>query len=1167
MTRTDPPDLLASTAYRDIEASPASTRSAHLCPSAKKCDGHWLPGTLEDNQEWINKRRCRSFDLESLSDSRYCTSLMEYTYRRVERHAVHPDLAWNALAQQGQQRFSSPDLISHRLPAQYIATVSNHNTTVVSEPGGPELKRRARSKSAPRVKTGFSRVPCEASPPVARRGREVSRAPRDPPRKPEGSPRREPTHNTPPSRPLVNEVHPIKLQPQRGDTSRYSPLYVPDCFVKESRPERQHQQQQQQPATSPHVRCRVDIKPDAAVLHHAGKKLPMTPPYPAEVPWQRYHIAGGHSLTVPRHIPASRTATPTSDSYSSEYRLAYPYSSSAPSGYVQPQPVEIPLQRMPSPREYYGRERRAFSSPNVLTKFFYADDPVSYPSPGPGPHPRTYYQEDLYSNPSPTLTPKMQYFQQNPRARVVHTSPSRSYYGDMEPYPIPYSYPLQAMYPKSYATSEPGPYIIQTPPARTYYTEDPRTYPVQTVPPKIFYVHERFTPPPEHHMPSRGYHTEGRVRQARVCQPQADDWYGSEVSGHSTRHPSSQASQYTPPRVRQEPELTHWYASPCMENPKVGTDAPRSYSKSWDNILDTRVEREQPRERQQQQLRRQSHDDILYQGKQTLSPPNDDRRQPVVVNLSSSPRRYAALSLSDNSLIDRSPTEGGGRLGGGPGKPWFVTPEITITDNDIHQGGKPDRKHAEEEVRPRSPSWDALDSEAGPSAKVSYPETVSCSAVDPTTAKEKTHDSSSLQQSLEQLDELLADLVIDYKPPASRRPSEDLLGQLKKLIGEDEVKTTRTPLPKKGRSREFDSPGPLKKQPQPAFTKMIPGGPPGDLDSGCDGLQQRSAEECSPDESTDEDDTMMCSNSKCQRTETLFNACLYFKSCHSCYTYYCSRNCRREDWDIHKESCLYGRVGSICRHVIKFCRETAEVHKAFSRIAKVGYLSRGRGVLFLGFPSQGSSGNFLRYGLESLLMSPTYLSLRELDSFKDNLGEYCRELQAAGDEYDPSECFLLNVSIAVGDQVPDRPSPRVQAPTVRKYAKVSLASYSPERKAAVAAAAAARKDGDMETLILTPPPGMADIDLEGEAGRKAREICFINIQRELRTRGVFLRHEYPQVYRQLCDFVETNERFTPTTIYPIDKRTGKQFMCMIMAASEPRTLDWVATPNLLDDII
>ncbi|XP_011812793.1 PREDICTED: uncharacterized protein C9orf172 homolog [Colobus angolensis palliatus] len=94
-----------------------------------------------------------------------------------------------------------------------------------------------------------------------------------------------------------------------------------------------------------------------------------------------------------------------------------------------------------------------------------------------------------------------------------------------------------------------------------------------------------------------------------------------------------------------------------------------------------------------------------------------------------------------------------------------------------------------------------------------------------------------------------------------------------------------------------------------------------------------------------------------------------------------------------------------------------------------------------------------------------------------------------------------------------------------------------------------------------------DLDQDGEAGRRAREVAFIHIQRELRLRGVFLRHEFPRVYEQLCEFVEANRRFTPTTIYPTDRRTGRPFMCMIMAASEPRALDWVASANLLDDIM
>ncbi|MFT7817572.1 uncharacterized protein C9orf172 homolog [Arapaima gigas] len=1089
MTRTDPPDILVSTVHRDVNANHISAHSK-FSPPPEQCDSQ-TQSTLEAKQQKSNKRYCRSFDfIGSLDEPVTHISSMEYPYRRTDRHGMHPDVAWNALGQQSHLRFSSPDLFNTRLPTLMPGSDMVGEATVI-------LDRRARSKSAPRVKTTLTPVHFEMSPPLARRGREAQRTPRDPPRKPEASPRREAAST--PNRALLNEVHPIKLQPQKGEARLSSPIYVSDHF------------EEIKPATSPHVRCRVDIKPDEAVLQHASRKSPI---YRAEIPWQRYSSSGSRNLTIPRKFSGSRTPTPT-DSFSGEYRQVFQYPNYMPNSYIKP--LDIPLQRMPSPtdsRGYFGRERRAHSSPNVPTKLFYADDPRICPS-----SPRTYYQEDPYGIPSQNFMPKVQYVQ-DPRTRAVHTAPARGYYTEMEPY-------QHSMYPKAYSASEPGPYIIQTPPGQTYYGEHPKAYQIQSNPSKIFYTNESFTPPAEHPVPLRAYHTEGR-RRPRVPQT-TDDWCSTDISGYATIHPSAHASQFTPPRVRQEALLTPWYDNPYREPARLGADA-RPFSKSWDNILNPHVEREMPVQRGR------SYENLLPQEKRTLSP--EDKRRPVVVNLSSSPRRYAALSLSENSLLDRSPTDSGKNP---MSRFWFVTPEITITDNDLRAGN-----HNKTEVR--STSWDVLDS-VNRTPEDSYQEprsySIDCS-------KEKVHNSSSLQQSLEQLDELLADLVIDYKPPTSRRSSVDLLDQLKKLINEDEATKDNSI---KEDSKESQDSSPINKQ---SLLTKITQNDLKDPNSSCDRLKKSA--ECSPEQSPNEDDTMVCSNSKCQRTETIFNASLYFKSCHSCYTYYCSRNCRREDWDVHKERCLYGRISSICRQILKHCRETPEVHKAFSRIAKVGYLSRGRGVLFLGFPNPGSSNNFLKYGLESLLMSPTYLSLRELEGFKDNLGEYCKELQEAGNEYNPSECFLLNVSIAVGEQVPDGPSPRLQAPTVRKYAKVSLASPSSENMMP-------KKDGDMETLILTPPPGMADIDKDGEEGRKAREICFINIQRELRTRGVFLRHEYPKIYQQLCEFVESNMRFTPTTIYPIDKRTGKQFMCMIMAASEPRTLDWLGTPNLLDDII
>ncbi|XP_058493130.1 apical junction component 1 homolog [Solea solea] len=1072
MTRTHPPDILASTLYRDITLNPIPDYSVSV-HSSQQSDLKMI-----DKPEIINKRHCRSFDfIESLDDPQSFSSPMEYPYKRAEHQTLNKDQMWNGLDQQGHLRFSSPDLFNTRQLQQQHASQekANHHTW-------SDSKKRTRSKSAPRVKATLTPVPISVSPPGARKGRDAPQAASD-------SLRASETHRDPytTNRAFLNEVHPNKLQP-------HSPLYVSDCF-EEDKPDK--------PAATPHVRYRVDIKPDAAVLQHASRQVPNVR---TDHLWQRYSQAGSsRGLYVPRQVVCSPTPTP-SECYSGDFRQGHHYATSmSPISYQH-----VDMHRIPSPTApYLSQEHRAYSNPNIPTKFFYTEDPVRYSA---HPYSRAHFQDDRSSLTSHGSTMTCQY---DPRTRWVHTLPVRSYYTDH----LSKREPAHSVYNRPYSTSEAGSYFSQTPLSRPYFGEESRFNPYHTSNPRLFYP-KPFSSPEEQYFPSRQYHTEGRQRP-RLSQAFSDDWYRSSISGYS-----NQSSLHTPPRVRQDPTMPPWFTSSCAETSRLGAEV-KNHSKSWDNILYPQHDRDQsvPRGR--------SFENLFYQARHGA--PSDVASQPVILNLSSSPRRYAALSLSENSLERGSSNPWRNMKSAN----WFVTPEITITDNDICAANSKRRDV-------HSVHWNTLDGDKTPSQRVVQQQKQPSPTADIT--KDRKHNNFSLQQSLEQLDELLADLVVDYKPPTSRRSSEDLLGQLKQLITEDNDKDRE--------SSGLENVGSLN---TPFLSSKSSPDTIKDPDSGCDALQ-RSAEECSPDHSTDEDDTMVCANKKCNRTDTMFNACLYYKSCHSCYTFYCSRNCRRDDWEIHKETCLYGRVSSVCRHTLKFCRENSAIHKAFSRVAKAGYLSRGRGVLFLGFANPETADNFLQVGLESLLMSPTYLSLRELDGFKDNLGEYCKELQQAGNEYDPNECFLLNVSIAVGELVPNRPSPRVQAPTVRKYAKVSLASSSPEKKVL-------KKDSEMETLILTPPPGTPDIDKEGEEGRKAREVCFVNIQRELRTRGVFLRHEYPKIYNQLCAFVESNKRFTPTTIYPIDKRTGQQFMCMIMAASEPRTLDWVDTPHLLDDII
>ncbi|XP_061529248.1 apical junction component 1 homolog [Phycodurus eques] len=1067
MTRTHPPDILTSALYRDL---PLYLTTEHVVSphSSLQCDSKMI-----DKAEIINKRHCRSFDfLESLDDPQAASSPMECPFKRPEQQTLRKDLTWNGLDQPGYLRFSSPDLFNSRqIQPHTIQDKSSHLTW-------SDSVNRKRSRSAPRIKSTLTPVPISVSPLEAHKDKDALETSRS------SETQREAYSS---SRAFWNEVHPNKLQP-------HSPLYVSDCF---------DEGKSEKTAATPHVRCRVDIKPDAAVLRHTSRQVPGL--RPERLAWQRYSQASsGRGLYVPRQI-SSPTPTP-SECYNGDFRQGHHYAASmSPVSYQH-----LDMYRMSSPTAMYlNKEQRAYSNPNIPTKLFYTEDPVRYSA---HPYSRAYFQNDRSSLASRGSTMTSHY---DPRTRWVHTLPLRSYDTDN----FSNREPSHSVFSTPYPTSEAGSCFSPTP-SSSYFGDDPRFNPYHQSCSNA-YCNKPSDSQEERYFPSRQYHTEGR-RRPRMSQAFSDDWYHSSISAYS-----NQSSQLTPPRVRTDTGIPPWQTTYSAEPSRLRTEA-KNHSKSWDNILYPHNDREQsaPRGR--------SYENLFYQARHGASP--NVSAQPVILNLSSSPKRYAALSLSETSL-ERGPSNPWKNSKSGH---WFVTPEITITDNDICAGGRERRGvHAV--------NWNTLDSEKKSAARAMD---VKKSFNTAEMTKERKRNNVSLQQSLEQLDELLADLVVDYKPPTSRKPSGDFLDQLKQLITEDDEKVRGSSEMENLECRNTQLPS---SKSSPDTIK--------DPDSGCDALQ-RSAEECSPDHSVEEEETMACANKKCERSENMFNACLYFKSCHSCYTFYCSRNCRRDDWETHKETCLYGRVSSVCRHAIKFCRENSEIHQAFSRIAKAGYLSRGRGVLFLGFANLETADHFLRVGLESLAMSPTYLSLRELDGFRDNLGEYCKELQQAGHEYDPRECFLLNVSVsvAVGELVPNRPSPRVQTPTVRKFAKVSLASSSPEKKLL-------KKDSEMETLILTPPPGTPAVDQEGEEGRKAREVCFVNIQRELRIRGVFLRHEYPKIYNQLCEFVESNRRFTPTTIYPIDKRTGKQFLCMIMAASEPRTLDWVDTPHLLDDII
>lgn len=297
-----------------------------------------------------------------------------------------------------------------------------------------------------------------------------------------------------------------------------------------------------------------------------------------------------------------------------------------------------------------------------------------------------------------------------------------------------------------------------------------------------------------------------------------------------------------------------------------------------------------------------------------------------------------------------------------------------------------------------------------------------------------------------------------------------------------------------------------------------------------------------------------CENPVCKKETNLREAKHVYKSCHSCFTYYCSRDCRKLHWEAHKQVCVYSKVNSACKHVIKYINRQPHLQYQCSRIARRGYLSQGRGCVVFAFPDISSSEDFLNYGMDSLWVPPVYISVKELPH-ATMLGSKLGILIDTCKQYNPELKYVIHVAIVIPPKLPPHPVPRRMEAIIQKCAKLRLSPAHMHPK---------QECTDIPTtLILTAVPGNQHSD--DTDGRKTRELCFVNIQRKLRHRGVSLRHEFADVYNRLIDFVSDAKHFSPLIIYPVDKRTGKKFMCVIMPEAEPE-IEWIRDPDLFHEL-
>ncbi|KAK9874854.1 hypothetical protein WA026_005670 [Henosepilachna vigintioctopunctata] len=211
-----------------------------------------------------------------------------------------------------------------------------------------------------------------------------------------------------------------------------------------------------------------------------------------------------------------------------------------------------------------------------------------------------------------------------------------------------------------------------------------------------------------------------------------------------------------------------------------------------------------------------------------------------------------------------------------------------------------------------------------------------------------------------------------------------------------------------------------------------------------------------------------------------------FKNCHNCSYSYCSRQCRRAHWEKHRKTCLFSRIGTLCRQVIASIREQKDTLLHLSEMARRGYMSHGTGAVKCFFHTPESAEQFLSKGLQHL-GELTYIRWQDL--LPNEMGpQMYAELVKMCKNYNPDSKLVLYVSICVVSETPLTGAIKWERQLVSRCAKMRLSRdiQIPEKL-----------PDNLETLILTCSP------FKGDPSRikELKETSVANVLSQLRQRG------------------------------------------------------------------
>ena len=281
--------------------------------------------------------------------------------------------------------------------------------------------------------------------------------------------------------------------------------------------------------------------------------------------------------------------------------------------------------------------------------------------------------------------------------------------------------------------------------------------------------------------------------------------------------------------------------------------------------------------------------------------------------------------------------------------------------------------------------------------------------------------------------------------------------------------------------------------------------------------------------SSDIERTVHCGNPPCSREQILKgDQRSNFTSCPSCFTCYCSRACRRQDWHEHKRICFFGRLSYYIRSLIKRYEKDFKFNSTLKEAAVESYETFGRGCLGIVFENPTEAKLALISKHATLTRTPLYSTIEAVRS--DN-NKHSHFLYQVLQDYDPEQEFVVNISIAVNPKT---------STSKRKYKSSSIVRSARIPMIEPISILYGNLSSSYTIRIFTLPDILDTTVTNDKKTRRyyCREILF-----SLKQYGVRLKADFKDAYEQLCLFVEHDILFPPLVLYGL--KNGRNFKCIV----------------------